>query len=182
MLYKLSMGRISNNLQKGFTLIELIVVIGIISILAVGALAALNPFAQFQKANDVRRKSDFSQIQKALETYYQDQGHYPPNATQCTYEILGNNGGGNDCIEWGQSWQPYMNVIPSDPTTGNKYVYYVTSDGQSYYLYANLNRGAQDPQACNSGNACNSLSSNGIPANSCGGKCNFGVSSPNVSP
>lgn len=69
---------------KGFTLIELLVVISIISILTVVFLIS-NPFAMLQKGRDVQRKSDLGQIQKALESYYNDNSKYPdfgnpPNA------------------------------------------------------------------------------------------------------
>lgn len=168
--------------NKGFTLLELIIVAAIIALIATATIAVLNPFGQFQKARDTRVKSDLSQVQKALESYYQDNNRYPAVATSCTYRILGNNGDGNDCIEWGRPWQPYMNVVPQDPTTANRYVYYSSSNGQSYYIYANLSKGATDPSSCNSGAACTSLGGNGISSTACGGTCNFGVTSPNVSP
>lgn len=163
----------------GFTLIELIVVIGILSILAAGSLLALNPVAQFQKANDSRRKSDLSQIQKVLEAYFQDNGKYPLSSTATPlYRITVPPG--STTIDWGKPWQPYMNLLPKDPTASKNYVYYST--GQSYYLYASLDRGSSDPGACNGGNACASLTTNGISFNACGGTCNFGVSTPNVTP
>lgn len=174
-----------NKNNIGFTLIELIVVIAIIALIATASMAVLNPFSQFQKARDSRVKSDLSQIQKALETYYEDNGKYPLNATSCTYQIFGNNGDGNDCIEWGRSWQPYMNVMPKDPNSTNRYVYYVSSNRQSYYIYANLSRGQADPNAC-SGSFCSSLTTNGISSTACGTTtgvyCNYGATSPNVSP
>ncbi len=76
-----------------------------------------------------------------------------------------------------------MSVLPKDPTSSKKYVYYSTGkDGQTYYLYANLDRGGNDSQACfSTGSACSSAVSSGI-GTECGGNCNYGVSSPNVSP
>lgn len=167
----------SNKSGAGFTLIELIIVTAIIALIATASIAVLNPFSQFQKARDSRIKSDLSQIQKALETYYEDNGKYSANASSCAYGISGNNSDGNDCIEWGKSWQPYMNIVPQDSTSSHTYVYY-SPNGQTYYLYANLGRGAADPQVCNDGNVCINVPSGA----SCGGSCNFGVSSPNVSP
>ncbi len=166
--------------DDGFTLIELILVVALFSAFVMALLTVLNPLEQFKKSNDVRRKSDLAQIQRALETYYQDHGSYPTNASQCTYEIKGSNGDGNDCIEWGRSWQPYMNVLPQDPNSAKSYVYYMpdTANGQTYYLYASLDRGAKDPQACNGGSKCTNVPSGAT----CGDVCNFGVSSPNVSP
>ncbi len=164
--------------SEGFTLIELILVVGILSVLAVAALAVLDPFAQIQKANDSRRKSDLSQIQRALETYYQDNGKYPLSTVTTPYKISVPGSPNPVTIDWGNSWQPYMNLMPKDPSASKNYVYYSIT-GQSYFLYASLDRGKFDPQACNSGNACLNLPSGA----SCGsGTCNFGATSPNVSP
>ena len=152
------------NWQKGFTLVELLTVVGILGILAAAAITVLNPLEQFKKANDSQRKSNLSQIQKAMETYYQDNNRYPASLT------------------WGSDWAPYMNVIPEDPKPNYTYVYWASADRQTYYIYASLERGSKDPQACNGGGSCVSLSPNGISATACGGTCNYGVSTPNVSP
>ncbi|HYM65197.1 MAG TPA: type II secretion system protein GspG [Candidatus Sulfotelmatobacter sp.] len=167
--------------NRGFTLIELIIVTAIVALISIATLAVLNPFGQFNKARDARIKSDLSQVQKALESYYQDNGKYPSVSSNCSYDISGNNGDGNDCIEWGKSWQPYMNVVPKDPSSGHTYVYYATADRQSYFIYASLNR-ATDPQACNGGAACSSLANYAISSVACGGTCNFGVSTPDKKP
>lgn len=65
--------------NKGFTLLELLVVVGIIGILM--AIAAVS-FAQAQKkARDNRRRSDLRAIQNALEQYYSDNNSaYPAYA------------------------------------------------------------------------------------------------------
>lgn len=146
--------------------------------MATGIIVAVNPLAQFQKARDAKRKSDLSQIQKAFETYYQDNGKYPSSSSD--YKVKGLDGG---TIQWGSPWQPYMNVLPKDPSSSKNYVYYsISQDGQTYYVYASLDRGGNDPQACfSTGAACSSAVSNGVGAQ-CGGNCNYGVSSPNVSP
>ncbi|HUD09322.1 MAG TPA: prepilin-type N-terminal cleavage/methylation domain-containing protein [Patescibacteria group bacterium] len=163
--------------NEGFTLIELIIVIGILGILAVAALVALNPLAQLQKGNDVRRKSDLAQVQRALEIYYQDNNKYPI-ATTAPYQ---------PGVAWGESWQPYMTLLPQDPDSSKHYVYY--SDGQTYYIYASLDRGTLDPEVCKNLDAngeangeCPSIDTNLIPLKSCGGFCDYGVSSPDVSP
>ena len=164
--------------SNGFTLVELLVVIGIIGILVAAALLVLNPIAQFQKANDAKRKGDLAQIQRALEIYYHDLGKYPQSSSD--YKIIYNA----NTASWGSNlFMPYMNSLPQDPTPGRTYVYFSTpsNNPQSYYLYASLERD-NDPQLCNKGSACSSLANNGIPSLSCGKTCNFGVSSSNVNP
>lgn len=167
---------------KGFTLVELILVIGIIAILFTIALIVLNPIEQFHKANDTKRKSDLAQIQRGLEIYYQDNDRYPLT-TGNPYYCLQHAVSPFPYYCGNANWTPYMNLVPKDPNSSNRYVYYATSDGQSYYLYANLERGIKDPQVCNAdGSACGSLTTNSISATACGGICNYGVSSPNVTP
>jgi prepilin-type N-terminal cleavage/methylation domain-containing protein len=162
----------------GFTLIELITVIGVMAILATIGIAALDPMAQFQKSTDARKKSDLSQIQKALETYYGDASSYPENPiTVGDYRIKSNDVSGTT-IDWGMPWQPYMNILPKAPDSTN-YVYYVSDDRQAYYLYASLSRGGKDPQACHAdGSKCD----NAPVDASCGGICNYGATSSNVNP
>lgn len=155
----------------GFTLVELLIVIVIIAVLATAIIIIINPLTQLQKARDAERKSNLSQLQKAFEAYYQDNGRYPDSSGNI---IAG--------VQWGQPWTPYTNSLPKDPTSSKKYIYVASMTGQAYYLYASLDRGAGDPQACfTSGSPCSSAVTNGV-STACGGNCNYGVSSPNVSP
>ncbi len=179
--------------QRGFTLIELIVVFAVIIILFGMILAVVDPFSQIQKAKDTQRKSDLSQIQKILEQFYQDNsGKYPTSSLTshtcgspsqpCPYRIL-DLSNPPVAIEWGVPFSPYTNVLPKDPAGNKRYVYYspTSSNGQTYYLYASLDRGSKDPQICKNLNANGECST--VPAaNLCGGKCNYGVSSANTSP
>lgn len=169
--------------RTGFTLIELVVVIGILAIFAAFVIALLDPIGQFQKSDDGKRKFDLAQIQRSFEQYYQDYSRYP--SADVTYQIKDSGGAS---VPWGQTtslWQRYMTVLPQDPLSpSRKYVYYVSSDGQSYWLYASLERGTKDPNVCTSGGSgiCSSLATNGISTTACGQTCNYGVSSPNVTP
>lgn len=169
--------------KNGFTLVELIVVVGILSILAVAGVVALNPVEQFKKASDSKRKADLAQVKRALETYYQDNGKYPLSSTSAPAYRISVPGNPNPItINWGSSWAPYMNLTPKDPSASKNYVYYSVT-GQSYFLYASLDRGSLDPQSCQNLNA-NGECANVPAANLCGTgvKCNFGTTSPNVSP
>ena len=164
--------------MRGFTLIELLVAIAVLGVVASALFAAINPVKRINQANDARRKTDLAQIQRALEQFYQDNnGKYPPNSGPSDYRILGFSG----AVNWGSSWPPYINVLPKDPKAPAKTYIYISSDGQSYQLYASLDQGGSDPQACNSGGSCSGVLA-GVTCGSATDICNYGVSSPNVSP
>ncbi len=57
----------------GFTLIEILIVIGIIAILAAIVLVAVNPAEQFKDANDAQRSSNVNAIINAVGQYTVDQ-------------------------------------------------------------------------------------------------------------
>jgi len=61
--------------RRGFTIIELIVVIAIISVLASIVASSVNTIRS--KANDAKRIAGVKQLMTALELYYSQNGHYP---------------------------------------------------------------------------------------------------------
>lgn len=63
------------NKQKGFTLIELLVVVAIIALLSSIALIAL--ISARTKSRDVKRLSDITQMNTALELYFSTNKGYP---------------------------------------------------------------------------------------------------------
>lgn len=65
----------------GMTLIEILIVIAVIGILAVASVFAVS--RQLSKANDVKMKSDFSQIRTALFSYYEETGCFPDTLPSC---------------------------------------------------------------------------------------------------
>ena len=64
--------------QKGFTLLEVLVVVAIIGTLAGIVMISVNRARL--KARDAKRLSDMEQIQTALEMYYNKYGQYPDGA------------------------------------------------------------------------------------------------------
>lgn len=89
--------------QKGFTLVELLVVISIIGVLATLVLLQLGTARA--KARDAKRISDINQLRSGVEQYFEEHsGRYP---TAITTAELG----------------AYMTTIPTDPLTGNAYDY-----------------------------------------------------------
>ncbi len=115
------------NLQKGFTLVELLIVIAIIGILS--ALLMANFIGVRQRARDAQRKADLRQIQSASELYRSDLGAYPDNTK------LSSCGGQLD--DGGNPAAIYMKKIPCDPLD-NTTPYYYAKNGQDYDLIACL--------------------------------------------
>lgn len=105
--------------QKGFTIIELLVVIVIIGILV--ALALPNLFAAQARGRDSDRKNELKNLQQRLETYFNDNGNYPSTDTAAMVAALGGAATDNEYVD------------PRD----NAYVY-ASTDGTSYTLTATL--------------------------------------------
>ncbi len=120
---------------KGFTLVELLIVIAIIGVLS--ALLMANFVGVRQRARDAQRKSDLRQVQSALELYRSDLGLYPTTQN------------GPDCdAALSSGTTTYMTKVPCDPTNTSFYSgsYYYYSDGSVYYLVACLEN-SSDSQA-----------------------------------
>jgi len=67
-------------LLKGFTLVELIVVVALVSMIASLSLVALNPADIFARSRDSKRLSDLAFLTNAFERYNIDNGVYPDSA------------------------------------------------------------------------------------------------------
>jgi prepilin-type N-terminal cleavage/methylation domain-containing protein len=66
-----------NKYKKGFTLLEILLVIAAIGILAAIVLIAINPNKQIAQARDTVRQSDINTLQKSLDQYLIDNKAYP---------------------------------------------------------------------------------------------------------
>jgi prepilin-type N-terminal cleavage/methylation domain-containing protein len=111
---------------KGFTLIEILIVVAIIAILASVVLVGLGPTQQ--KGRDARRLSDLRETQNALELYYNAEGHYPDAPS---WDLLS-----SDITNAGIG---ISQPLPSDPTDSGSYVYSylpVGNPATSYFLVA----------------------------------------------
>lgn len=66
---------------KGFTMIELLIVIAVLGILAIAVLAAINPIEQINRGRDTGSRSDAEQLLSAIDRYNASQMVWP---WQCT--------------------------------------------------------------------------------------------------
>lgn len=120
--------------QKGFSLIELLVVIVIIILLGTISVVALND--QRAKSRDSQRISDIRQIRTALEFYRSDEGEYPVVneplllGSRGAFKLCAKSNGGLVSAETiCQLETTYMAEIPGDPLGNRKYYYTGTKDG-----------------------------------------------------
>lgn len=131
------------------------------------------PFEKIQLQNDKTRKEDLMKVAAALEHYKADYGRYPPNKSS-SYTIQAYS---YDAV-WGTPFNPYLSTLPKD-SGPRRYVYW--SDGQSFRLYAALERPEQEPKACGT----KTIDCPNVPEkNLCGPNlaCNFGITSGNITP
>ncbi len=93
--------------QKGFTLIELMVVIAIIGLLA--SIITVSLVSSKVKGRDAKRVADIRTLQLALETFYNDNGTYPLTLQSLTPSYLPKLPNdpsaalGSDCVNGGEA-------------------------------------------------------------------------------
>lgn len=115
--------------QKGFTLLELLIVVVIISILSTLLMAN---YVDFQKrGRDGQRKGDIGQLKSALEFYRADEGTYPEDVKNCPLDPEVQTYLGNAVCT-----STYKNPIPTDPTTVEEYTY--EKSGSTYTIWTCL--------------------------------------------
>ena len=110
------------NKRKGFTLLEVLLVIAAIGILAAIVLVAINPTRQIAQVRNAQRRSDINTIYKALEQYLIDNKDYPEGITG-TPKAICNNTVTPDCVDLEVLVPTYLAAIPKDPNGGLYEVY-----------------------------------------------------------
>lgn len=113
--------------RKGFTLVELLVVMAIIALLA--ALVAPKIFPKLGKGKTSAAKAQIELFGQALDQYRLDTGHYP-TTEQGLQALLTNPGE--------EKWQgPYLkkNIVPKDPWD-RPYMYQQPGTHGEYDLYS----------------------------------------------
>lgn len=127
---------------KGFTLLELSVVVGIIAVLVGTVIVAVNPSRYFAQARNVARRADLERIQGAINQYSIEKNGALPTGVSSTLQIIGTAPSGCNvtcgtastsqaCANIGTTLTPlYIQSMPVDPITG--------STAKTYYAVQKL--------------------------------------------
>lgn len=110
-----------NGTKKGFTLVELLVVISIIGILT--TLLMVNFVGTREKANDSKKVQDLNSIKNALRMYYNDNQVYPADKS----------------VILGTGFTGYMSDLGD---TG--FDYFQTNSGDGFVLTVSLESGSNN--------------------------------------
>lgn len=113
------------NNKRGFTLIEVLIVVSIIGLLASVVLVGLGGVRS--RGKDARRVTDLKSLQNGLELYYAKIQSYPDNLDALKTANIG------------------ITKLPSDPDASKSYKYSRCDSGLSYVLGADLDALQDDP-------------------------------------
>jgi len=144
--------------RKGFTLIEILVVVAIIAILSSVVLVGLGPTRRIGR--DARRISDLRQVQNGLELYFNKCGYYPGTAQATSlcgaYAAIATWAALDGALTGSGIG---ITIVPDDPTAGKNYSYGAATGGVGYVVGAQLEDTSnpalqQSPNATTYGVAC----------------------------
>lgn len=137
------------SISAGLTLIELLVVVTILGIALAVLAAAVDPIAQLNKSDDVRRLQNLTQMRSALDSYYNDKNVYPtglPFGSAFTGPTPGCAVGSNGCTT-------YMKSLP----VANNYKYIVGPTPQWAVIFTKLASSDSSCQAVQTAPNCQPL-------------------------
>lgn len=99
--------------SRGFTIIELLVVMGILAVLLAAVLIAINPDRQFKQSRDSQRRNDVLAILNAVQQNMADnKGTFTGPAIPSSPTIIEKSGGIDLCTAVVTT---YISALPADP-------------------------------------------------------------------
>lgn len=174
--------------KRGFTLLEVLIVITLIVLLALALLVFFNPKFQIEKSWDGKRKKELNTLQIVFEEYYNDNNCYPRPEEVCYNTPQQLSSGNYVCNICGNepapsnfsNFESYLSRLPCDPQHPTKsYLYEVDNPTcpSLYRVYTRLSNEKDEDISevgCSIGCAPEGYSV------SVGKSYNYGVTSPNT--
>jgi prepilin-type N-terminal cleavage/methylation domain-containing protein len=102
--------------QSGFTLIEILVVIGLLAVLLAIVLVAINPAKHFSDANNTQRRSDVNAILNAVHEYMSSNNGSVPAGIDSTARTITSTAGATNVNLCSVLVPTYIADLPVDPT------------------------------------------------------------------
>ncbi len=102
--------------KKGFTLLEVLLVLALVGLLLAITLVTFDPIGQIAEARNNQRNTDILRIESALTQYRLQEGSYPTGITRNHQEICDPDA--STCagyIDLSSLVPTYLNLIPQDP-------------------------------------------------------------------
>ncbi len=111
------------NIKKGFTLVELLIVIIIIAVLAAIAIPKFSNSSQRSKESSLR--ANLKLVRNAIDLFRADTGAFPANmAGLTTSTTAGLSTAAAACTIAATDWRgPYLQAVPVDPVSGSAMTY-----------------------------------------------------------
>lgn len=106
--------------KKGFTILELLIVVAIIGILTAATLVLLSDTRA--RGRDAKRLSDMREIEKALNLYYSSNQNFPISVSTTTLS-------GEDAVSTALENAGFISQLPPDPHHPTLSYEYVTDAG-----------------------------------------------------
>lgn len=155
---------------RGFTLVELLVVIAIIAILAVIVGVVINPIELRRRSNDAARLSDMANLQQAINVAAQEATvsgaeilcfNTTAPCTESTYPLSAgtrrSDGSGWVKVNLSAQKSVSMPTLPIDPINDSTYKYTYYSDGNGWEINAVLESDQQKDKMLNDGGNNNNV-------------------------
>ena len=140
LLLKENKGFIQHQLRRsgaGFTLIEILVVIGVLAVLFSIILIAINPEKQFSRANNAKRRSDIVAILNAIGAYSADnKGVLPTGISTASATITDEVNGADVCL---LLVPKYIPALPTDPSLKTNDITTCTNYNTGYTVVKDAN-------------------------------------------
>lgn len=145
-------------------MIELVAATAVILVLMAALVINVNPINNQNKAKDVKRLSDLSLLDRAVNEYRIDNRNYPDTVNLLRTSTLlpsGNVQLENASSGWvDQDLSKYLPRLPTDPINNDAYHYSYIQNGSGYEINAKLelmveqmqNDGGNDPNVYEMGN------------------------------